>query len=152
MKKTIEFGKIDYDKRERKTNAVDISIELKDEKGHETLSICGNIWNGNHTDVICCGQCLDEINIYLKNNKIFKKIYRLWKLYHLNDMHAGTKKQEEFLKSHNIENWANEYKKTCEILEKYGFLYDDGIKFGSTWHYWEIPENDLKEIKELIQE
>ena len=151
MKKIIELVKIDYKRIGKKINMVDISIELRDKKGHKALSICGSIWNIRHSDTICCGQCLDEINKYFKYNKTFKKIYRLWKLYHLNDMHAGTVKQETFLNENGIENWANNYKEVCKILEENGLLYDNGIKFGATWQCWEIPENDLQEIKNLIE-
>ena len=150
MKKIIKLGKIDYEKTGDK-NMVDILIELRGEAGHEVLSICGNIWNSKHSDIICGGQCLDEIKCYFRNNRTFKEVYRLWKLYHLNDLHAGTKKQEEFLHNNNIKNWANNYKEVCKILEKNNLLYDDGVKFGSTWHYWAIPEIDLMKIKELIK-
>ena len=152
MKKILKFGKIDYFGRGRKINAVDVSIELKNKENKEILSICGNIWNSKHSDLICGGQCLDEIYKFLKNDAKFIEVYRLWKLYHLNDMHPGTKKQEEFLNYYKIKNWANEYEKTCKILQEYGLLYDDGVKFGSTWHYWEIPQNDLEKIKKIINE
>ena len=150
MKKILKFGKIDYFGRGRKINAVDVSIELKNKENKEILSICGNIWNSKHSDLICGGQCLDELYEFLKNDEKFIEVYRLWKLYHLNDMHPGTKRQEEFLNHYNIKNWASEYEKTCKILKEYDLLYDGGIKFGSTWNYWGIPQNDLEKIKEII--
>ena len=148
MKRIIKLGKIDFNGCGRKINMVDIEINLKEDKN---LSICGNIWNSKKTDILTGGQCCEEINKYFRNNKTFKKIYRLWKLYHLNDMHAGTIKQETFLNENGIKNWASNYEKVCKILEENGLLYDNGIKFGATWQYWEIPGNDLQEIKNLIE-
>ena len=66
-------------------------------------------------------------------------------------MHAGTRKQEARLHQNGIENRANNYKETCEALEKAGLLVDDGVKFGASWNYWEIPAEDLTEIKKLFR-
>lgn len=146
MKKVISFGKIAYNENE-KVNKVTIEIELEgDEK--PVLSICGNIWNSKCTDTVCCGQCLDDLLPHFKNNTKFKEIYRLWKLYHLNDMHAGTEAQEELLKKYNI----YEYGKACELLKKYNLYEDKGYCYGSAWLYRPIPENDLKKIIEIIEE
>lgn len=55
------------------------------------LSICGTLYaSGFH----CAGQCLDEIAQYIDDEQ-FKVIHRLWKLYHLNDMHAECEHQAE---------------------------------------------------------
>lgn len=100
------------------------------------------------------GQCLDEVNEILDKNWDLTKeramIYYLRKKHHLNDIHAGTKKQEARLHQNGIRNRANNYEKTCEALEKAGLLIDDGVKFGATWHYWEIPAEDLAEIKKFF--
>lgn len=101
------------------------------------------------------GQCLDEINEILEKNWDLTKeraiIYYLWKKHHLNDTHAGTKKQETRLHQNGIENRASNYEETCEALDKAGLLIDEGVKFGATWHYWEIPAEDLAEIKKLFR-
>ena len=88
MRKTFNFGKIAYYSN-RKENLVTVEIELKEkENGEKVFTACGDIWNRLHTDIISGGQNLDEIaKTPVGNNKIFKEIYRLWKLYHLNDMH-----------------------------------------------------------------
>ena len=95
MERTFNFGKIDYYGRGRKINLVEVEVKLSND-GVFTAS--ATIWNSKHTDCVCGGQCLDEVAKYVKSDK-FKKIYRLWKQYHLNDMHAGTEKQEEALKA-----------------------------------------------------
>ena len=148
MKRTFNFGKIDYYGRGRKINLVEVKVELSDEK---VFTASANIWNSKHTDCVCGGQCLDEVAKYVKSDK-FKKIYRLWKQYHLNDMHAGTEKQEEALKAVEFENWANDYSKCCDYLESINLLVDDGYKFGTSWLKREIPAEDVAEIKKLLTE
>ena len=146
MKKKFNFGKIDFYGRGRKINLVEVDVELSD-KGVFTAS--GTIWNSKKTDRVCAGQCLDEISRYVKTEK-FKKIHRLWKLYHLNDTHAGTEKQETALTKAGLTGFAEDYRKCCEYLESIGLLVDDGYKFGTGWLKREIPVDAIKEIKELL--
>lgn len=151
IRKVIEFGKIDYLGIGRKENLVTIELELRErDDGKIEFSCCGNIWNRIKSEILCGGQCLDEIKKYIKK-PLFNKIYRLWKLYHLNTMHAGTKKQETFLEQHGFKDWANRYKETCDFLKENDLYYDNGVGFGCSWQYWKIPENDLEEIKKLIE-
>lgn len=146
MKKVLNFGNIAYDGG-KKVNAVTIEIELKgDEK--PVLSICGNIYNSTGTDIVCGGQCLDDLLPYFKNNAKFAEIYRLWKLYHLNDMHAGTEAQEELLKRYNV----SKYDEACKLLAENNLYNDNGYIYGSGWLYRSIPENDLNKIIEIIEE
>lgn len=149
MKKIIEFGKIDFNGTGEKTNLVTLEINLKGEK-KPVFTVSADVWDSKKTDILMGGQCLDELVPYFKNNRLFMEIYRLWDLYHLNDMHAGTKKQENFLKKHNVKNWASNYDETCEFLSKNNMLYDNGVKFGTVWHYWAIPKKDLEKIKKII--
>ena len=88
MKNTISFGKYAIYSN-KKINEVTVSIELREKDNKPVLSICGNVWNIRHTDILMGGQCLDELAKYI-DCPLFKEIYRLWKNYHLNDMHAGT--------------------------------------------------------------
>lgn len=158
MKKKIEFGKIDFCGTGRKNNDVDVEIELRQkEDGKKVLLICGNIWNHIHTDIYCGGQCLDTIYHFKKNNKTFLEVYDLWKKYHLNDMHAGTKKQEDFLKKYHKENnMPYDYTEDCKILEENNLLEDilpngQKYKYGTGWLYEEIPEEDLQKIYKLLE-
>ena len=99
------------------------------------------------------GQCLDSILHDHSRNKELQEIVRLWKLYHLNDLNAGTPRQTEYLESlgkYIDYDWA------CDELTKAG-LYADAefspnnpYKYGSAWLYREIPANDLTAIKNLI--
>ena len=171
MKKVINFGRIDFNHTGRKINACDITLELRERENNKlTLSISGNVWNLRHTDIICGGQCLDEMLPFFKNNKLFVTIYKLWKNYHINDMHAGTPEQENFIKEHEQEitqtlkeinatkkydfQHISHYEATCEVLKKYN-LYEvihngTPYKYGHGWLYEPIPEEDLTTIKNII--
>lgn len=94
MEKKFYFGKIAYSGSiERESVEVTVRYE-KREKGY-VFSASGNIWNNNHSDIRCGGQCLDTIAEYI-DNPVFKEIHELWKLYHLNDMHPECVHQAEF--------------------------------------------------------
>lgn len=152
-RKVIELGKIDFYGTGKKINAVDVEIELRSTNKGPELSICGSIWNSRHTDIVCGGQCLDEIAEYIHSAK-FKEIYRLWKNYHLNGMHAGTVRQEAYLKEHRKTEPYKDYTRDCEILKEAG-LYEDeqenGYKYGHSWLYRKIPEEDLRKINEILE-
>lgn len=129
MKRTIEFGKIDYMGRGRKDCLVTVEIEIRQRGGEKTftinpatkervytgkttpiyneLSICGNIWNHRHTDIYCGGQCLDTIAEYI-HTPLFQELYKYWKLYHLNGMHPECEHQE-------TAGWTETAKKEVEL-------------------------------------
>lgn len=150
ISKTFVFPKIAFN-RTRKINTPEIEMTLKEENGKSVLSICGSIWNSKHTDIIAGGQCLDTMYKYLKHDKLFKEIYRLWKLYHLNGLHAGTIKQEQALDdAEKAGVRLLDYNDSCKYLESIGLLEDDGYKYGTKWLYRAIPEDDLTIIKNLL--
>lgn len=160
MERQFYFGKIAL-RGNRKENAVDVTIELKEyENKQPVFTASGRVWNRTHTNLRLGGQCLDEIAKYIKN-PVFKEIHRLWKLYHPNDMNAGTIEQEkalnEAVKMGIFPSMsANYYKEHCEYLKSIG-LYEveyngKPYKYGHGWLYREIPESDLNKIKELLKE
>ena len=81
IRKTIELGKVAYYGK-RRSNMADVTIELREVFNRVELSIMGGIWNHMHTDYYTCGQCLDTIAEYV-HTATFKRIYHLWKDYHL---------------------------------------------------------------------
>jgi hypothetical protein len=143
MKAKLQFGKIAYTNN-RKENAVDVTIELREKGGEKTftidpatkeriytgntaptyteLSICGNIWNRLHTDIYCGGQCLDTMIKYksLRNNPLFNEIYGYWKKYHLNGCHVGTPEQEQLVREWESEGNRYDYTAACEMLKSKG--------------------------------
>lgn len=89
MKKTFDFGKIDFEGRGRKCNAVTVDMEYKEDGDKKRFSVSAFVWNAFHSDIVAGGQCLDSLQPYFKLSPTFTEIFRLWKLYHLNDMHAA---------------------------------------------------------------
>ena len=145
-KAKVNLGKIDYYGNGRKSNAVDIEMELKDGR----FSASGNIWNSRHTDIVSGGQNIDEIAEHFKGNKDVQEIHSLWKQYHLNDMHAGTQKQEEALMKKFGNRNASDYDKHVEYLKSQGLYEDNGYRYGSGWLKWDIPKQDEQRIQSLI--
>lgn len=147
MKKVFDFGKIDYCKIGRKTNSVIIKVELTDEG---VFSVSGNIWNNKKSDILCGGEIMNYLIPFLSDNELFQKILNFWKKYQNNDMHAGTRKQEDALKEANIIPFNYTYTNACEYLKSINLYSDNGYIYGSSWLKEEIPENDLEEIKKLL--
>ena len=154
----ILLGYTDYEFPGKKVNSVWVEISLKDGK---YFSACAYIWDSNRDDCLIGGQCLDTINDNcpdIKANPIWQKIYRLWKLYHLNDLHAGTIEQEEALDkwwASSKDNIDRDYHKDCEYLKSIG-LYEveyngKPYQYGTAWLKRDIPEEDLNQIKELLE-
>lgn len=153
MSKTFKFDKVAYSGT-RKIDQPEIEMELRyDENGKPELSICADLWNGRHTDIVMGGQCLDELMQFdsLSCNALFRKLHRLWKLYHLNGLRAGSEKQEQALEeARNAGERLCCYEDSCKYLESIGLLDDNGYRYGSSWLYRAIPDDDLKLIKELL--
>lgn len=152
IRKTFSFNKIAYFGGKR-VNLPEVEVELEYTEKGPALSISGTIWNSKHTDCVCCGQCLDTMMKFssLANNELFKKLHHLWKNWHLNDVCAGTVKQEDALKdARKAGNKICCYEDACKYLESIGLLNDDGYRYGSAWLYHEIPEDTLKEIETLL--
>ena len=153
LKKTFTFDKIAFYGGKR-INLPEVEVELEYKDKGPVLSICGSIWNSKHTDCVCCGQCLDTMMKFssLANNALFKKLHRLWTDWHLNDLRAGTVKQEDALKdARKAGHKICGYEDACKYLESIGLLEDNGYKYGSSWLYREIPNDVLQEIEALFE-
>lgn len=160
LKKTFGFGKVDYWGHGRKDCQAEAEVELRDTENGPELSVSGTVWNPRRTDSYMGGQCLDSMAELpeLKRDATFKEIHRLWKLYHLNGMHAGTPAQEEFVDAHFSKSGKPyDYVEACEALEEAGLLTDAGLirngkpyRYGTAWLYQPIPEGDLKKIRALL--
>lgn len=188
LKKTFDFGKIDYTGTGRKAYPVTVDVELRQRGGEKTfridqntkeriytgeetpvyveLSICGDIWNTRKTDCYCGGQCLDDIAKYrdqLNEPELFDELYRYWKLYHLNGMHAGTPEQEKAIDEWKAAGNKYEYSAVCEMLKERG-LYEvsfTGIttgrryenemyKYGHAWIVEELPGDVLLRLEHML--
>ena len=145
MEKTITFKSGKY------TSTV--WVDLKDGVFSASAYLCKG------KEEIAGGQCFDTVLEYvpeLRNNALFMEIVSLWKTYHLNDLHAGTMKQEGYLKAYS--NWhgvdllnASNYQEECEVLKDAGLFEDNGIKYGHTWVKWELPQSVLERINKILE-
>lgn len=162
MKRTITFGKVDYNENGRKNHLVELEIELKDYPHKPVFSVCGSVWKPDKRDIVMGGQCIDSIWEYysdeLQNPTLYKEIMELWQKYHLNDLVAGTPEQEAAVSAWKAEGNKYEYDKACEHLKSVGLyevpLEKDGYilpyKYGHSWLYRPIPEQDLQRIVNII--
>lgn len=186
MRRTFDFGKIAFGDMRNRVNKVEVTVELKQHGGEETfvidpktkektvvgktpeyteLSICGDIWNSRHTDVVCAGQCLDTIAQYrnqLKDKERFDEIYDLWKHYHLNGLHAGTPEQEAAVKEWKNAGNKYDYNAVCDMLKACG-LYEvnytgisvgrmynhEPYKYGQAWLVQTLPDDVIQRINRL---
>jgi hypothetical protein len=144
MRRVFEFGKIDFTGSGRRQNLVSVCIELAETNKGLVFSASASVWNNKHTDIVAGGPMLDELNKWFGKSKEFAQIYRLWKLYNLNDMHAGCEHQRElgWEKSDNINAYDAHPSTPCPVC---------GYKFGTAWLYAPIPEEDLALIRELLK-
>ena len=182
MRKTIDFGKVDFFGRGVDTNACDVVIELrkcggndvfkiingkKEYTGEKTpeyteLSICGNIWNKKHSDIVSGSQNLDDMLEFLRGNEKFVKIHNVWKNWHMNGMHAGTPEQEAKIREWEAEGNKWDYAKVCEMLEECGLyeveytgkvvgrMYDhEPYKYGHGWIIKDLPDDVIKFVMEV---
>ena len=162
MTKRFYFGKVDYNNSGRKNCAVEVEIEYKErhnsfyDKDFMEFTSMGFIYNPRHTDCYTGGQCLDTIKQFIPDNIIFDKIYRIWKNYHLNGMHAGTPEQERAVEEYRERTGrAYNYTEICDYLKSIN-LYDVEVngqpyKYGHSWLCEEIPEEVQDEIRELFK-
>lgn len=72
------------------------------------------------------------------------RLCHLWERWHLNDMRAGTPKQEEAVRQWRKANKNAGYKDTCEMLESINLLFDNGYKYGSKWLKEDVPAEVLE--------
>jgi len=161
QRKVISFGKVAY-YGNRKINEITVEIELRAGSTAlhwETLepienifelSICGNVWNGSHTDIVSGGQNIDELVKLIRTPKM-RRIHAIWQAYHLNDTRAGTKTQTAYLDGLKAAGWKYDYSAACEQLKSIGLYEDKGYKYGHGWLYQPIPQDVIDEINELLK-
>lgn len=134
MKRKISF----LDKENKRFN---LEVELTEGK-FSASGDCGE----------SAGQCLDSIKPL---NKYQTELKAIWEKWHLNDMNAGTLKQEECLKG-----FKGDYDQQKEHLKKHNLLIDEHpetkkpYKYGTSWLKRELPEgfkaNLLKILDQIV--
>lgn len=137
LSRKINFGKIDAEGRGRKINSVDLVIELRNaDTNKPEFSVCGDVWNSRHTDIVQGGQCIDSIDKFFKHDRLYKLIENLWKKHHLNSMHAGTVEQESCLKdfASEKETIRNELRNNAWNKDKIEYNYPEN--HFKEWQNW----------------
>lgn len=92
MKKTFNFGPIDYLGRGKADCIASVTAELKETEKGPVFSAMGFIKQRCARDYFCGGQCLDTIAEYV-SDPLFVELYCFWKKYHLNDTHPECEHQ-----------------------------------------------------------
>lgn len=164
---TISMGKINYLNNGKRSCPVKVEMELSlraNKEGYEywEFTARGKVFNHIGTDIYMGGQCLDEIYDFRKADKDFKKVYGWWKNYHLNDLNAGTREQEQAIKEWK-QTHTYDYSAVCEYLKEMG-IYEvpfhgytvskkyngESYRYGSEWVIELIPEDVVEEMKAFI--
>lgn len=140
MKKVFNFGKIDYEGTGIACNSVIVEVEYKDED-EKRFSVCANVWNARHSDIITGGQCLDDITPYIKS-PVYSEILRLWKLYHLNDMHPECEHQAALGWREKAAKKVTLYKytMTIEAIRQQNEIKRKVLEAAKNGESWEITE------------
>jgi hypothetical protein len=170
-KTTIELGRVKGENYGYKRSlAVTVDIELKDSEKGLVLSICGYIWNTKRTNIICGGQCNDELKhlLFRQQFTTFKptfkdarRLFQIWERWHLNDMRAGCEHQrkakwdEKLLDDtkpatqNNMATWT--YRKD----NPKGLLAEPcpecGYKYGTAWLFETIPADVIEFLTQFVK-
>lgn len=92
----------------------------------------------------CAGQIADELLEMPASEgrgyteEMLSELNKVWNRWHLNDMRAGTPKQEDFVREYLKDN-QYDYTNITKALEENGLLYDNGYKYGTGWLKEEVP-------------
>lgn len=158
-KAIIDFGSINLYGTGKYYRAI-VKLELEhEEDGKIVFSACGDLKTANRRGWTGGGQCLDKIEKHKADiipalRPLWNTVYRLWKTYHLNDMHAGTPEQEKMVKEWKAKGNEFEYDAVCNYLKDIGMyevdLNGEPYKYGHKWLYEPIPEKDLNLITAVI--
>ena len=148
MEKKIHFGRVAISGAKGRYFKLNVSMALGTDTKHRSC-FSAIAFAGARIG----GQCLDDV---VCDDPLFVAIRRLWKAYHLNDMHAGTAEQEACLAAARSNgeliggDFDDEVKclkaKHLYIVKMHGKPY----RYGSGWLYRPIPKDDLKIIRRIL--
>jgi len=137
--------------------------DLKEKESH-IISFSGVIitFNGSLKDGrgwFSAGQINGTLKCALEEGRLFKKqairqLVELWEKYHLNDLKAGTKRQEEKVKEYFNKGLLEEYDygKVAELLKKDGLYEDNGYRYGSAWLTMPVSKEEVENIIKFMED
>lgn len=116
-------------------------------RNYKTLSISGHSrdFAGQIHDTITDKE---QVKLTIPEQKV-KKIVSTWKRWHLNDLKAGTKKQEDALKKMK---GKYDYDKAVKFLKKKKLYSDKGYKYGTDWLVEPLPESVASNVEKLFED
>lgn len=126
MKRIVKF-------KDKEGNLATIEISLNEGR----FSMSGQHGGG-------CGQCQDSIK---PKNEAQKKLIDIWEKYHLNDIHAGTKKQEKAIEKCK----SKDYNTQIKFLKSQKLYIDEGYKYGSGWLTRGLPKGLWHEVERICK-
>lgn len=130
MKGKYILGKVDYYRIGRRNCQAVLEWELTDDG---RFSMSGDIWNNRHTDIVCGGQCVDEVVAYFPHDKKAQRMCEVWKRWHLNDMKAGCEHQRAWDTNKPLKllkyAWTMAYYEMMQKAEKGTLSTEDYAKF-----------------------
>jgi len=138
------------------------------------LSICANISEFTSSGFwreYSIGQCADSVRTLFKDVTGVSELCDLWDRWHLNDLTAGTRAQQEALRLPDFDPKAVEYRgipdhyaSACKYLETRGLNPDPAVvigegthmkpgpyMYGHAWLVDKIPAEVEKRIEELCK-
>lgn len=80
-----------------------------------------------------------------------RRILKMWKAWHLNDMQAGTQKQTRLLEQLHSDGSRYDFQKDCEYLRKMKAYADRSYEYGTAWLLKLIPKTTIEEITALMK-
>lgn len=74
-----------------------------------------------------------------------RQFFDTWQRWHLNDMRAGTPRQEAYLRKKNfrVTHYQSYYDEACKALSAAGINPDEGYIYGTKWLTEEVPAEVL---------
>lgn len=137
-------------------------VEWKDSK----LSISGVVAPRKSGDAVTCGQINELLWSAMQSNAIdyapewnaslMERFLLIWAEYHLNDLTAGSPKQEAVVRQFKEAGGNYNYTDMCRILEAQGLLCDASYihngkpyKYGSAWLTVAVPYEAVSMLNNL---
>ena len=109
-----------------------IGIELRDGYKGKVLSICSQYGQGK----------------FIPKNDAQQRLLDMWDKWHLNDMKAGTPKQNALVDKIN----PYSYEKAREVLATANLLIDNGHEYGKSWLIEQLPKDIEQQIESIIDD
>jgi len=152
LNEVIVLGKVAYTNPKYRNNLVDIQVKLTEKPKGLVFTMSGNVWDSMKTDIVSGGRMCYELPTLFPGNPGLKRLVRIWEEWHLNDLNAGTARQELALKERVNKPKSHSYTEDCEYLKSIDLHIDNGYAYGTAWLFQEIPNDIVEEIHNIVNQ